>query len=111
MDWTELPFTVPNFGRAELGERPAFFDSMLDDASSLFAAVNKSVRVSFLRVDFFEYNSSYVFAEFKFHPQGCNNLVHKAGMVDKFYGFVATHPHANMPSTTRALLSVIDDAV
>mmetsp|Transcript_17895 Transcript_17895/g.29616 ORF Transcript_17895/g.29616 Transcript_17895/m.29616 type:complete len:549 (-) Transcript_17895:903-2549(-) len=99
-DWKEIPFLMSagqNHPRDELGERPAFLDSMLDDATALYAAIAKSVNLSFVRVDFLEFNSSYAFGEFKFHHEACSSYCDKP-MADKFYGFVATHSDLNIPA-------------
>lgn len=101
-NWTELPFLMSagqHFPRQALGERPEFMDRMAEDSVALYEAVNQTIPVSYIRVDFFEFNSSYVFAELKFHHEGCLTYCDDP-LADKFYGYVVTNPNANIPGST-----------
>jgi hypothetical protein len=94
-DWQELPWKA-DFRRANVGERPAFLDNMLSDATTLFKAANEMAKVDHVRVDFFAFNNAYYFSEMSMAHGSCG-LYFKEPMANKFYGFVASHPEILIP--------------
>jgi hypothetical protein len=94
-DWQELPWKA-DLGGADVGERPAFLDNMLSDATTMFKAANEMVKVDHIRVDFFAFNNTYYFSEMTFAHGSCG-LYFKEPMANKFYGFVASHPDLLIP--------------
>lgn len=107
-DWRELRETkVDIWGKTldakndALGDRPMFLDEMLDKAVALYEAVEKKAGAKFpyIRVDFLVLGTSYYFVEFTFHPDGCKNYFPRGSIANKFYGFVATHPDLDIPSS------------